>query len=69
MNNVANGGVLLMTTADLKARIQAAAPEGKIPCATAFRLAEELGISRSRMGELLNELRIKIINCQLGCFP
>ncbi len=58
-----------MTTADLKARIQAAAPEGKIPCATAFRLAEELGISRSRMGELLNELRIKIINCQLGCFP
>lgn len=58
-----------MTTDDLKARIQAAAPEGKIPCASAFKLAEELGISRSRMGELLNELRIKIINCQLGCFP
>jgi len=58
-----------MTTADIKARIQAAAPEGKIPCAAAFKLAEELGISRSRLGELLNELRIKIVNCQLGCFP
>jgi len=58
-----------MTTADLKARIQAAAPEGKIPCAAAFKLAEELGISRSRLGELLNELRIKIVSCQLGCFP
>ena len=58
-----------MTTADIKARIQAAAPEGKIPCAAAFKLAEELGISRSRLGELLNELRIKIIACQLGCFP
>ncbi|MGQ9920140.1 MAG: hypothetical protein ACUVRZ_02300 [Desulfobacca sp.] len=58
-----------MTTADLKARIQAAAPEGRIPCAAAFKLAEELGISRSRLGELLNELRIKIVSCQLGCFP
>ncbi len=58
-----------MTTADIKARIQAAAPEGKIPCAAAFKLAEELGISRSRLGELLNELRIKIVSCQLGCFP
>jgi hypothetical protein len=58
-----------MTTADIKARIQAAAPEGKIPCAAAFKLAEELGLSRSRLGELLNELRIKIVNCQLGCFP
>lgn len=58
-----------MTTADIKARIQAAAPEGKIPCAAAFKLAEELGLSRSRLGELLNELRIKIVSCQLGCFP
>ncbi len=58
-----------MTMAEIKARIQAAAPEGKIPCAAAFKLAEELNISRSRLGELLNELRIKIVSCQLGCFP
>lgn len=57
-----------MASKDLKGKIQAAAPEGKIPCATAFHLAQELGISRRELGELLNELRIKVIECQLGCF-
>ena len=57
-----------MSQEELKAKIKAAAPEGKIPCAAAMSLAKELGISRKEMGELLNELRIKIIQCQLGCF-
>jgi hypothetical protein len=57
-----------MTREELKAKIRAAAPEGKIPCAAAFRLAQDLGISRQDMGDLLNELRIKITQCQLGCF-
>jgi hypothetical protein len=57
-----------MTQEDLKDKIRAAAPEGKIPCAAAFRLADDLGISRRKMGELLNEMKIKIIQCQLGCF-
>jgi hypothetical protein len=58
-----------MTITETKALIQAAAPNGKIPCAAAFKLAEELGITRSQFGELLNELNVKIIQCQLGCFP
>jgi len=57
-----------MVQEEIKDKIQAAAPEGKIPCAAAFRLAEELGISRKEMGQLLNELHIKITQCQLGCF-
>lgn len=57
-----------MSPEDVKARIKAAAPEGRIACAAAFRLAEELGLSRKNLGELLNELKIKIIQCQLGCF-
>ena len=57
-----------MTQEELKTRIRAAAPEGKIACAAAFHLAEDLKISRQEMGNLLNELRIKIIQCQLGCF-
>lgn len=57
-----------MTREDIKAEIQAAAPQGKIPCAVALKLAEELGVTRAEMGELLNELKIKIIQCQLGCF-
>jgi hypothetical protein len=57
-----------MSQEDIKTRIKAAAPEGKIACAAAFRLADELGISRKELGELLNELKIKIAHCQLGCF-
>jgi hypothetical protein len=57
-----------MSREELKARIKAAAPEGKIACAAAMRLAEELVISRKDMGQLLNELKIKIKQCQLGCF-
>lgn len=53
---------------DVKTRIKAAAPDGKIACAAAFRLADELGLSRKDLGQLLNELKIKIIQCQLGCF-
>jgi len=57
-----------MNQEKIKDKIRAAAPEGRIPCATAMSLAEEFGISRKEMGELLNELRIKITQCQLGCF-
>ena len=57
-----------MSQEELRSKIQAAAPEGKIACAAAFKLAEDLGISRNELGNLLNELRIKIIQCQLGCF-
>jgi hypothetical protein len=57
-----------MTRDEIKARITAAAPEGRIPCAAAFHLAQELKLSRKDLGELLNELKIKIAQCQLGCF-
>lgn len=58
-----------MSMKEVNDRIRTAAPNGRIPCPAAFKLAEELGITRSRLGELLNELNIKIIQCQLGCFP
>ena len=57
-----------MSEEELKSLIRETAPEGRIPCGVAFKLAEELGISRQELGNLLNELRIKIIQCQLGCF-
>jgi hypothetical protein len=59
---------LSMTGHEVRAQIQAAAPNGRIPCVAAFKLAEKLGLTRSQLGELLNELKIKIIQCQLGCF-
>jgi hypothetical protein len=57
-----------MDQEELKGKIRAAAPDGRIACAVAFKLAEELGLSRKDLGELLNDLKIKIIQCQLGCF-
>jgi len=57
-----------MSRDEIKERIRAAAPEGRIACAAAFRLAEEMGLSQPLLGDLLNELKIKIIQCQLGCF-
>jgi hypothetical protein len=59
---------MYMNQEEMRERIRASAPTGKIPCAAAFRLAEELGLSRKDLGEVLNELKIKIIQCQLGCF-
>ena len=41
---------------------------GKIPCAVCFKLAEECEISKREMGKILNEMKIKVSQCQLGCF-
>lgn len=42
--------------------------DGKLACAQAFKISEESGISRARVGEILNEMNIKLHSCQLGCF-
>ncbi len=41
---------------------------GKLPCPLCFKIAEDFGISRKEMGKILNEMKIKISGCQLGCF-
>jgi hypothetical protein len=48
--------------------VQERQKDGKLPCAEAFKIAEESGISRPRLGEILNNMEIKVIACQLGCF-
>jgi alanyl-tRNA synthetase len=42
--------------------------EDRIPCAVCFQIAEEYGIPKRELGELLNELGIKVIQCQMGLF-
>ncbi len=57
---------------DIDARIaeelQKHAKDGRIACGVALRLAQELGVSTQKVGETANQLKIKIINCSLGCF-
>jgi hypothetical protein len=53
-------------------RVEAAILEktkgGKIPCAVCFKIAEDLGITKKELGMILNEMKIKVSQCQLGCF-
>ena len=39
-----------------------------LSCSMAFSLSEKYQISRADVGKLCDELKIKITNCQLGCF-
>ncbi len=40
----------------------------RLPCAEAFRIAEQFGVEKREMGRICNALKIRISNCQLGCF-
>jgi hypothetical protein len=42
--------------------------EGKLPCALCFKIAEDFGIPKKELTKVLNEMKIKISQCQLGCF-
>jgi hypothetical protein len=42
--------------------------DGKLPCAMCFKIAEDFGISKREIGRILNEINIRISQCQLGCF-
>jgi hypothetical protein len=44
------------------------AKDGKIPCAMCFKIAEDFKISKREMGKILNEMNVRISQCQLGCF-
>jgi hypothetical protein len=55
-------------TEEIMAKLKEAAKDGKISCAVAFKIARENEVSTQEIGSLLNQLKIKIANCQLGCF-
>jgi|GEM_PF-340289 len=61
----------VMAMSEEKARelIAARAKDDRLPCAAIFKIAEEAGVPKKRMGELMNEMNLKIVGCQLGCFP
>lgn len=48
--------------------VKSRAEEGRIPCAVALKLAEELKVPTMEVGKAANALDIKIVKCSLGCF-
>ena len=55
-------------TKELDEMIRASLVNGKLPCPTAFKIANQLKVSIKEIGEACNELDVKISSCQLGCF-
>ena len=58
-------------TDNQKVIMNAAAPRGEkkiLSCSDAFKLSKEHDISLKEIGDTCNELGIKIIECELGCF-
>ena len=58
----------IMDRRKLEERIKEKAKDGNLPCAMCFKIAEDFGISKKEMGKILNEIKVKISQCQLGCF-
>lgn len=59
-----------MTKEEILKAVEDAAQDygGKLPCAAAQELSRKLGVPLLAIGEAANELKIKITQCQLGCF-
>ncbi len=55
-----------MTT--MNEAIQAALIEGDLPCARAFKVAQDLGVSPLDVGLAADEAGIRLSRCQLGLF-
>jgi putative methionine-R-sulfoxide reductase with GAF domain len=52
----------------IKVKIQEVSKNGKISCTAAHKVAKELEVPVRKVGKLINELNLKIIACELGCF-
>ncbi len=51
-----------------KELIKERSKDGKITCAQAHEIAHEVGLPLREIGRLLDEMGIKVIECQLGLF-
>jgi len=53
---------------ELEETILEKAKDGKLPCAICFKIADNFGMPKKELTKVLNEIKIKISQCQLGCF-
>jgi hypothetical protein len=54
--------------AELKTLLVGAAPNNRLTCSEAWRIAENTGLPRLEVANACEALNIKIIRCQLGAF-
>lgn len=53
---------------EAREELRARARDNRISCTEAREIAAEFDISVRAVGDLANELKIKIYACELGCF-
>ena len=54
---------------ELEEKITSSLVDDQLPCPIAFKIAKELKVSLGEVGETTDKLGIRIVQCQLGCFP
>lgn len=52
----------------VKNAVSKAAKDGRISCTTARKVAEEVNVPLIVVGKACDELKLKIMGCELGCF-
>ena len=53
---------------EIAVQIKGSLTEGRLPCASAFKIARRLEVGPQEVGEVAGELNVKISRCQLGLF-
>lgn len=53
---------------NIEEAIRSTLRNGTLPCATAFKVAQEQEVSPGEIGDLADDLDIRISHCQLGLF-
>jgi hypothetical protein len=53
---------------ELRARVDAAAKDGRITCAACWRIAQDLGLQKMDVSAACEALGLKVKNCQIGAF-
>lgn len=52
----------------VKDKVKERAKDGRISCPQARKIAEELNVTVREVGHACDELKIKLHECELGCF-
>lgn len=52
----------------IKEEIEKRIENNRLPCAVARKIARDLAVPYREVGKVADELKVKITDCELGCF-
>jgi hypothetical protein len=53
---------------NIKQSISEIVQDNKIPCIKALKIAEDFDVPPIQVGKIINQMKVKVGGCQLGCF-